>query len=151
MLIFGEFNVFRPADARSILNKVHQALKPAGLLLLEPHTFAAVRKMGSLSPTWYTSQSGLFSAQPYLSLEECHWNENSRTITWRYYIVDADTHQVTRYAQSMQAYSDEQYRAELAGCGFGEVRFYPSLAGETIQGQEDFFAIATKRLAQRAV
>ena len=35
MQIFGEINVFRPADARLILNKARAALKPGGRLLLE--------------------------------------------------------------------------------------------------------------------
>jgi hypothetical protein len=38
MLIFGEFNVFKPSEARLLLEKMHVALKPGGRLLLEPMT-----------------------------------------------------------------------------------------------------------------
>ena len=46
MLIFGEFNVFRPGEAKGILGKACRALVPNGFLLLEPHTFEAVVKLG---------------------------------------------------------------------------------------------------------
>jgi 2-polyprenyl-3-methyl-5-hydroxy-6-metoxy-1,4-benzoquinol methylase len=48
MLIFGEFNVFRPATARLILSKAYQALKDGGTLLLEPHTFEAIQRVEAL-------------------------------------------------------------------------------------------------------
>ena len=71
MLIFGEFNVFRPSDARTILEKAHAALSPGGVLLLEPHTFAAVREMGERDAHWYSADSGVFSdrAVPVLARE----------------------------------------------------------------------------------
>ena len=56
MLIFGEFNVFHPDDTRRILRKAHAALEAGGTVLLEPHTFAAVRGIGEESPSWYSSQ-----------------------------------------------------------------------------------------------
>lgn len=145
MLIFGEFNVFRPADAATILSKACLALKPGGILLLEPHTYAAIRKMGDSPSTWYATESGLFSAQPHLSLEECRWDESTRTATWRYCIIDAQTSAVTRYASSLQAYPDEQYRQAIASQGFSDIAFYPSLGGEPISGQEDFFAITARK------
>jgi len=148
MLIFGEFNVFRPADARVILLKAWQALKPGGILLLEPHTFAAVRAMGDQPSRWYSTASGLFADQPHLCLQECRWDETSRAITWRYYIIDAAAGEVNRYASSMQAYSDEQYRQVLNDCGFEAAAFYPSLAGETIPGQEDLMAVTARKPAR---
>jgi SAM-dependent methyltransferase len=149
MLIYGEFNVFRPADAKLILRKAQQALKPGGMLLLEPHTFAAVRSMGDQPPRWYSTASGLFSEQPHLCLQERHWDESSRTVTTRFYIIDSATSEVTRYAQSFQSYTDEQYVQVLTECGFEAAAFYPSLAGETIPGQEDFVAV-TARVPERA-
>jgi SAM-dependent methyltransferase len=46
MSIFGEFNVFRPGEAKVILEKACRALAPGGFLLLEPHRFEAVVKIG---------------------------------------------------------------------------------------------------------
>ena len=123
MQIFGEFNVFRRAEARGILEKAHRALVPGGRLLLEPHTFAAVRGIGLQPSSWYSAQTGLFSEEPHLCLQENFWDAGSHVAIERYYIVDAATGEVTRHSSSMQAYTEREYRALLAGCGFLEVEF----------------------------
>lgn len=130
MLVFGEFNIFKPQDARQILRKAHAALKPGGTLLLEPHHDAYIRQMGQQPNTWYTAESGLFSEQPHLVLEEYTWDEACRAATTRHFIVDARTGTLTRHASSMQAYTDDEYRALLAECGFDSAAFYPSLSGQ---------------------
>ena len=74
MLIYGEFNVFNPRDARTILEKAHAALVPGGVLLLEAHTFEAVREMGGRGAHWYSAASGVFADKPYLCLRESFWH-----------------------------------------------------------------------------
>ncbi len=130
MFIFGEFNVFAPQNTRLILNKAFSALAPGSLLLLEPHTFEKVREIGLAQSSWYSTSSGLFSAQPHLYLQENYWDEASGTSTTRYIIIDAETGAVTRFAATMQAYSNEQYKSLLEECGFRQVEFHPSLTGQ---------------------
>jgi hypothetical protein len=145
MLLYGEFNVFCPADARAILHKAEAALAEGGKLLLEPHTAAAVRAMGERGARWYTASQGLFSAQPYLCLEESSWDEASRAVTRRHFIVDAASAAVQRYAASYQCYSDDEYRAILRDSGLAEVQFYPSLSGVDDGYQRDFWAIVAHK------
>ncbi len=127
MLIFGEFNVFSAAAVRLILQKAHQALKGGGVLLLEPHTYATVCKVGTQAPSWYAANSGLFSDGPHLCLTENFWDAEQAIATQRYFVVNAVTGDVTRHASSMQAYTDEQYRSVLEASAFEAVTFYPSL------------------------
>lgn len=148
MLIFGEFNLFRPATARLILSKVYQALKDGGTLLLEPHTFEAIQRIGRQPPAWYTTPTGLFSEGPHLCLTECFWDADYNVATQRYFIVDAGTGDVTRHAASMQAYTSSEYRAVLEDGGFEAVTFYPSLENRTPESGEfmaDFLAITARR------
>lgn len=145
MLIYGEFNVFRPRDIRTILAKAHQALAPGGHLLLEPHTWDCIRGMERRGPSWYSSQSGLFSESPYLCLEETVWDDDSSTATTRYYIVDAQTGSVTRHAQTFQAYTDEGYQALLGECGFDLLETFPSLEGAGSDGGPELFVIVARR------
>lgn len=145
MLIFGEFNVFPPVDARQILKKILAALAKNGLLLLEVHTFAAIREKGQEKNFWYSSEKGLFSDKPYLFLEESFWEPRGKTTTKRYYIIDACTGKVQRHAQSLQAYTKTQYRSILEDHGFIHVEFFPSLIGEEDETQSDFnIIVATK-------
>jgi SAM-dependent methyltransferase len=145
MLIFGEFNVFRPTDARRILHKVHQALAGDGVLVLEAHTFSAVQEMGKRPRSWYSAESGLFSDKPHLCLEESTWDAARQAATARYYIVDASTGGVTRYAQSLQAYRREQYRAALSRAGFDDVQFFLSLTGDEQETEGEFYAIVGRK------
>lgn len=118
MLIFGEFNVFRRSDAASILSKSRAALGDSGQFLLEAHTFRAVQLIGSQPPSWATTDSGLFSERPHLRLEESFWDRDRHAATERYFIIDAETAEVTRYASSMQGYTDAEYKTMLHRAGF---------------------------------
>jgi SAM-dependent methyltransferase len=130
MLIYGEFNVFRPEKAREILAKVYRALKPGGFLLLEPHTYEKVCDMGAQPASWYTAESGLFSDKPYLYLEESMWDAENQVTIKHYYIIDAATNDVTRHPETVQAYTDNQYLSMLRTCGFGDVLMDPSFDGQ---------------------
>ncbi len=145
MLIYGEFNVFSLADAQLILKKAQRALRPGGRLLLEPHTFDAIQKTAKFPNSWYTTSSGLFSEQPHLCLTENFWDDEQKTATERYFIIDAATGFVTRHAATMQAYTDEEYELLLAKCGFHDVRFYPSLTGEVEEPHNWLCAITAQK------
>lgn len=148
MLIYGEFNVFCPQDARLILSKVCQRLRPGGILLLEPHPEEIIRRLGSRPAAWSARESGLFSAQPHLLLSEAFWDETARAATHRYMVIDAQTAEVTRYAASYQAYSLDEYRDLLGSAGFTGVRSFPSLTWEEESG--DFIVLTAVRGAYAA-
>jgi SAM-dependent methyltransferase len=143
MLLYGEFNVFRFEDAKKILKKCYKALDENGLLLIEPHTSAAINRKGEKSPSWYTVKNGLFSDEPYTCLEENFWDSITKTATIRYFIVDTSG-KVTPYAQTFQAYTDEQYKTLLTECGFDTVELFPSL-GDASQ-KELIVVVAKKRV-----
>jgi SAM-dependent methyltransferase len=143
MLIYGEFNVFRPVDAAMILDKAWKALEPGGFLLLEPHTYHIVHSMGEHPASWYSSTGGLFSERPHVVLKENFWDASSHTVTIRYYIIDVLSGWVTRFAQSMQAYQDDEYRLLLSSHGFEEIQILPGLLGE--DSIRDLIAIVARK------
>lgn len=143
MLVYGEINPFRRTEATVILEKARQALVPGGRLLLEAHTDAAVVEMGAREPSWFSAEAGLFSDRPYLCLTDHAWNALERVATNRYFVIDGATGAVARHAESLQAYTDDGYRSLLAGCGFDEVIFHPSLTGDPDPTQKHLIAIVT--------
>ncbi len=145
MLIFGEFNVFKPEDTGLILRKAYDALDTGGVLLLEAHTNEAIEEFGERPDSWYSAESGLFSDAPHFCLQENFWDARSETVTRRYFIVDAATGEVTRFAQSFKAYTDEQYRAALEKAGFRDVRFRPSLIGTEDASQSSLQVITARK------
>lgn len=138
--IFGEFNVFKPADARSLLQKSHAALTPGGRILLELQTFDAVEQMGNVPSSWYSSSGGLFSDSPHLCLMEAFWDEEQAAATERYIIIEHDG-QLTHYASTTLAYTEEAIAALLAECGFAQVEFHDALTGQVADSPEDFVVV----------
>jgi len=143
ILIFGEFNTFQPMDARLILQKAWLALNEKGLLLLEVHPLEVIKNIGQTPSSWYSSTSGLFSDRPHLCLTENFWDEDQKTATERYAIMDALSGEIVQYASSMQAYSNVEYQYLLEICEFSEIIFYNSL-GNSKSDPSLFFITAQK-------
>ncbi|MBN1877774.1 MAG: class I SAM-dependent methyltransferase [Anaerolineae bacterium] len=129
MFIYGELNAFRPEGAGTILRKACDALTGGGVLLLEVSGFEALEKWGKSGSSWYTSPTGLFSERPHLYLEETFWDAEQNVVTRRFYIVDAESGEVTPHAMGTQAYTNEEYHRLLERYGFTDIVFLPPLPG----------------------
>lgn len=123
MFLYGELNVFRPTDAQAILEKTAGALAPNGRLLLEPHQFSAVERIGTAPCHWHTAEAGLFAETPHLWLQENTWHQTSKTAVTRFFVIDAATGDVQQLTQTMQAYTDQDYRRMLNEAGFTDIEF----------------------------
>lgn len=139
MMINGELNVFRLHEIRAILSKCYLALKPGGRFLAEVHTLAAVQSIGQRPAQWSANASGLFSDRPHLYLYESFWDDQQRVATERYFILDAVSGALTRYAASTQAFDESQYRDLLADAGFEASQIIPSLTGA--EKGDDFYIV----------
>jgi SAM-dependent methyltransferase len=146
MFIYGEFNVFRPDDAKAILRKAHAALESGGTVLLEPHTCTYIEALGHKPPVWSTCRSGLFADQPYVYFVEHSWHATSRTATTRHFVLDAQTANIAHYAATYQAYLEDEYKSLLQACGFEDVRFFPSLEGIEDPSQSELLAVTARKV-----
>lgn len=130
MMLYGQLNVFRRApDATDLIQRAFAALSPGGRILLEVQTEELLRTAAAASPTWHTSEAGLFSDRPHLTLHECFWDEEARCSTERWFVIDLETSAVTRHALSNEAYSTEELYALLRTAGFSRVETVPVLKG----------------------
>lgn len=150
MLLFGQLNVFRREEARDILERACRALRPGGLLLIEPQREETVVAGGKSAPSWYSSPGGLFSPRPHICLLENSWNESTRASTQRFFIIDAATGEVTRHALSNEAYSEGEFVALLRGSGFEDIQFYPSLRGTEDVSQSVNLVVLARRAGSSA-
>ncbi len=145
MFIYGEFNVFRRTDIEQILCKIHDALKPGGKLVIEPHTFEYVEMLGHKPATWCSFKTGLFSPEPHIYLQEHYWDETEKITTTRYMVIDMAGN-VQRYADSMLSFTNDEYVQLLNSCGFNQVDFYGSLRGnDPAKVHEGLLAIVAQR------
>ena len=145
MLLFGEFNVFSPEDAAKILEKSFTALKPGGILLIEPSTFEYVKTVGTKGMFWSGGVSGLFSDSPHLVLKETFWLEKQQVAVERVFIVDAGTAEVTRCSTSIKAYKLDELREMLLQAGFTDIKKYDTLADTGRDALPGFFAVTARK------
>ena len=78
---------------------------------------------------------------PHVSFEESIWDPDNQVATRRYFVMEPGGTAISAYAQSMQAYTDEEYVALLKGHGFARVRTFPSLFGPDGEKDEAMMAI----------
>ena len=133
------------SDVETILKNAVAALSENGILLLEAHTFSAVKNVGEKPPFWYSSDSGLLSDQSHICLRESVWDADRKSATDRYYVVDAWSAEVTRYAQNIQAYADEEYKSLLLDCGYAEIKFDASMGTGNYESQREFIVITARK------
>ncbi len=137
MMIYGQFNVFQRDRGLEILKKAHEALKPGGALLLEVQSLEQIQKGGEAGPSWYSAQSGLFSAEAHLVLQENFWDADAGASTNRFSIIEAKAGAVSTYALSNETYTEHEFEEVLLLAGFNNIERIPSLVGESVAGAED--------------
>jgi SAM-dependent methyltransferase len=123
---FGEFNAFAPAEARALLSKSRAAVRPGGAIVLEVHTERFIHESGRRAATWRALPKSVFSDSPHLWLEEHFWLPEDRVAIDRSFIVDGEG-DVQVFHNTLQAYSDDEYRALLEGAGFPAITQHSSL------------------------
>jgi SAM-dependent methyltransferase len=129
MFLFGDFNPFPRDQALDILRRCNVALDPDGRVLLEVHSFDAVRERGLAPARWSAVESGRFSDKPHLRLEQSFWLADSAHAAGRHWIVDAATGETTLYGWTMRAYTDKEYETLLAEAGLKLLARYENLTG----------------------
>ncbi len=129
MMVYGQFNVFPRDQGVEILENAHNALKPRGTLLLEFQTLEQIQAEGEVGPSWYSAESGLFSPEPHLVLQENFWDADARASTIRFSVIDARTGAVSTYALSNEAYTVEELSDAIRSAGFKSVERFPALSG----------------------
>ena len=137
MMIYGQINVFPRDQGLEILKNARLALKPGGALLLEVQSLEHIRKGGEAGPSWYSAETGLFSSEPHVVLQENFWDADAGASTNRFSIIEAKTGAVSTYALSNEAYTEHEFEEVLLSAGFNNIERLPSLVGESVAGAED--------------
>ncbi len=144
MMIYGQFNVFPRNRGLELLKRARAALKPGGALLLEVQTLEQIQKGGKTGPSWYSAQSGLFSGEPHLVLQENFWDADAKVSASRFTVIDAQTSTVSCHSLSNEAYSELELADTLRMAGFAGVESFPSLSGKVTAEEEDLPVVVAR-------
>ena len=143
--VYGEFNVFKRGEILSILRKAYVALDDGGVMIVEPHTFKAIKSFGKASSSWYSGVNALFSDKPHFVLTEHFWYPDRNITVNRHIVVDAASGEASIFADALVAYTEKEYEALFKEVGFDEVEFHKSLTGDLVDYNEHLFVIVAKK------
>jgi hypothetical protein len=131
MMLFGEFNVFPPEEAASILRKAHASLSSRGRFITEVQTREAVEQSGRAEPSEERHSSGLFSDSPHRCRTENRWLEEQQVAVQLFHVTETETNNTFMYRSTTRAWSDKDLRAVLSDVGFDEISRCPDWPCDT--------------------
>ncbi|MCA0385983.1 MAG: methyltransferase domain-containing protein [Firmicutes bacterium] len=85
--IYGELNTFSPENRDRLLSLIKRALKDNGRFAFDV-TNRANRDPAATNPTWYTSESGFWSGEPHLVLEQAYDYPEASAWVDQYIVID---------------------------------------------------------------
>jgi len=133
-LIYCDYAALSIANRRTLLNLVHQALRPNGKFIFDVFT-PQMRKAESRS--WqYSEEGGFFSDKPHACLESVYqYDDQDNTELRQYIVVTEDA--VNCYNIWDHFFTKEALSAEVQGIGFNRIEFYGDVAGNEYSGSGD--------------
>ncbi len=124
MLLYGEMNVFSPAEIGEILRKAQASLAAQrGALIIEYQTPEAVESIGRAEPSEDPLDSGLFSDRPHRCRTESEWIPGEQVSIQTFTITGAGSQQI--YRNTTKAWSPSELVSLLAAAGFRNVQPRP--------------------------
>lgn len=118
MLLFGEVNVFSPAEVRQILRKAYASCQPEGQLIVESSAPASVKAMGTAEASEYECKSGLFSDQPHRCRTENQWLNDEQVAIQEFTITETGNGRSQLYRSTTRAWFDDELVNLLTEAGF---------------------------------
>ncbi len=127
ILLYGQLAVFTIAEARLILERIAQSLKPGGKLAVELLDQDKVDKRHST--WWFTDDRGLWGESPFLHLGERFWLEEEAMSIERFYTIHLDGGALDEILLCDQTYSVDSMTRMMRDAGFRSVDVYPAWDG----------------------
>ena len=121
MILYGELNVFSPAEALAILRGVQASLTSHGCLIVELQTPEAVERMGRDGPSEQQCESGLFSDRPHRRYTENQWLPEQKIAIQTFSVTEATDGQTRKYRSTTKAWPDGEMIELLTGACLHEV------------------------------
>ncbi|MBN2295635.1 MAG: methyltransferase domain-containing protein [Pirellulales bacterium] len=118
MMIYGELNVFSPAEALGILRKAQASLAPHGRLIAEIQTADAVERMGRSDASVRQYESGLFSDRLHSCRTESQWLDDQRVAVQTFNVIEVDGSQTNTYRSTTKVWTDDELVELLENAGF---------------------------------
>ena len=117
MILFGELNVFSPAEAARIVQGARASLSVGGRVIIELQTPEAVEQAGRAAPQQQSAQMGLFSDQPYRCSTTSQWLADQQVAIQTFEVEVEGCSEKEVYRSTTQAWDDQAFRRLVTQAG----------------------------------
>jgi SAM-dependent methyltransferase len=143
LFIYGQLGVFSREEAKRLLQKLAQALKPGGKLCVELLDQQRVDK--KKSNWWFTDDQGLWGDAPFLHLGERFWIEEEAVAVERFQTLHLETGRLDEVVLRDQTYDAEEMSAMMRDGGFSTVAVYPAWDGLALYDASEWTVFVATR------
>ncbi|MDL2229069.1 class I SAM-dependent methyltransferase [Treponema sp. OttesenSCG-928-L16] len=131
VLIYCDFGVLAPGVRKSLLEKVHAAMKPGGLFLVDAFTPRQYRDFtDKISATF--EEAGFWRPKPYICIKREKRYEAEHFLE-QYVVITEDEQQT--YNLWNHAFSQEELGHDLESAGFADIEYYGDVSGGPLANQ----------------
>ncbi len=145
MMIYTDFGVLLPSERRSLLSRIHCALKPGGMFIFDVLNDQDLdQKTGGKN--WDVSDTGFWREKPYLVLSDSFLYSEHKVVLYQHLVIDTE-HRNEVYRFWTHYFSHDDLTQVLTDAGFLNPEFYEDVLPESDiwNGQNVTFSITSKK------
>ncbi|HNS57145.1 MAG TPA: class I SAM-dependent methyltransferase [Smithellaceae bacterium] len=144
VLIYLDFCVLNPDDAKNVLKNIYKSLKPEGMLLLD---VINERNIDSkiMPQSWEVAESGFWKETPYIAMSRGYHYPEEKLLLNQHIVIDSEE-KVDKYNFWSRYYEEEEMKTLLEMIGYREIKNHESILppGDCWNGENVTFYTAKK-------
>lgn len=129
IMIFTDFGVLTPKQQKSLLEKVHRALKSGGSFIFDVLN-SNYDLQAAVGNSWELSEKGFWRPDPYLALSESFFFEREGVGLSQHIVVDENADSEV-YRFWIHTFSDNALKTGCSSAGFTSIRCFQNVIPDT--------------------
>ncbi|MDN5212937.1 class I SAM-dependent methyltransferase [Fulvivirgaceae bacterium BMA12] len=144
LLIYADFGVLLPQERISLLQKIHESLKPNGKLIFDVLKDNNIEQKKT-PKNWEVCDSGFWKNKPYLALSESFIYKEQKVILYQHHIIDSNEN-IEIYRFWTHFFNQKDLELLLKAAGFNSILHRDDILPEDglWNGDNVIFTVASK-------
>jgi len=142
-LIYCDYAALIPDERKTLLSKIHRALKPNGLFIFDVFTERTSKGKSDRTSWSYHENGGFWSDKPHLCLEAEHYFLNNTVKVNKYIVITEDS--IREYIIWDTVFTKQTLLDEVAPFGFQMHGVYDDVCGSPYTGEADTLCFVLKK------
>ena len=140
--IYCDYGALSTANRALILQKIYQALKPGGRLLLDVFSLAKFQAFAEARTWEHFPLGGFWRAEPYLETKNCV--KYPEHMTLEQYVIVTDTRSDAFYIWNTY-FTPDKLEKETTAAGFRTIALYGDVSGSTYSAASPTLALLVEK------